>query len=149
MKLGIVGHEAAKFSRAMETDARSRITKYIMQYKPELVVSGACHLGGIDIWAVEIARELGFEVLEHAPRVWDWSKPGGYKERNLKIANQSDLVLVVVVQSYISNYKGMRFHNCYHCKSSSHIKSGACWTAKRCRSAVWEIVPTVEDQLCD
>jgi hypothetical protein len=34
-------------------------------YNPDVVVSGGCHLGGIDVWAVEIAAGLGIrtEVL--------------------------------------------------------------------------------------
>lgn len=136
MRLGIVGHEAKKFTPETEELARARIRELISSYghllSPVTVVSGGCHLGGIDIWAVEEAKKLGLDFVEFLPAKLTWS--GGYKDRNIRIAEGSDKVVCIVVAAYPNNYIGMRFNYCYHCGTSDHIKSGGCWTTKYARS---------------
>jgi hypothetical protein len=148
MKLGIVGAEKAKFTDRMEQEARQLIRgllrkfaakypcrqdwgTYSQQGPTHALVSGGCHLGGIDIWAVEEARALGWRIVEHLPRKRMWSD--GYKERNEKIAQDSDELHVIVVDGYHERYVGDRHPSCYHCHTTSHVKSGACWTAKVAR----------------
>ena len=130
MILGIVGHEASKFNTLAEARARMAIRALLRRYKPTLVVSGACPLGGIDIWAVEEARKLGVPVREYAPTSHQWAGPGGFQERNLQIA-KADVVACISVTQYISTYRGRRFPTCYHCKERNppHVKGGGCWTA--------------------
>ena len=138
MKVGIVGHAADKFTTITELHAKSKIRELL---KPgDILVSGHCHLGGIDIWAEEIAKELGCydPAYIFAPKKLQWS--GGYRERNLEIAHTSDIVHIIVVAKYPSRYRGMRFSECYHCNTSDHIKSGACWTGKRATQAIWHII---------
>jgi hypothetical protein len=128
MILGIVGHEAAKFTA--ETEARARaIIRHELGFKASIskVVSGACHLGGIDVWAIEEAKKLGIPTLEFPPANRSWET--GYKPRNMQIAQASDKVLSLVVKVLPPDYVGMRFKICYHCKTTSHVKSGGCWTA--------------------
>ena len=98
----------------------------------DTVVSGGCHLGGIDIWAIEEAQKYGLNYIEHRPECLQWS--GGYKERNIRISEDSDRVVCIVVKDYPVEYKGMRFNYCYHCGTDEHIKSGGCWTTKYARS---------------
>lgn len=130
MRVGIVGSEGAKFTPETEAEARSEIRRLI---KPAtLVVSGRCHLGGIDIWAVEEAEKLGIPTREYPPATLKWE--GGYKQRNLEIAKNSDMVACITVKELPANYSGMRFPGgCYHCKTppAHHIKSGGCWTMKQ------------------
>ncbi|HEV8364572.1 MAG TPA: hypothetical protein VGQ52_13740 [Gemmatimonadaceae bacterium] len=131
MKVGIVGHEAAKFTPQTEATARRFIRGYLKGGARDLnlaVVSGACHLGGIDIWAIEEARALGLPTVQHPPEKRQWE--GGYKQRNILIAEDSDVVLSIVVRELPATYTGMRFEFCYHCRTKSHVKSGGCWTAK-------------------
>lgn len=58
MRIGIVGHEAAKFTPETERKAREIIQSFL-EFKEdpsdevESVVSGECHLGGVDIYARE------------------------------------------------------------------------------------------------
>lgn len=133
MIVGIVGHEAAKFTAQTEKKARA-VIRQIM--KPaELVVSGHCHLGGIDIWAEEEAAKAGIPYLVYPPRTLAWD---GYKRRNLQIAAKSDVVHCIVVTEYPEGYDGMRFDLCYHCGTNEHIKSGGCWTAHR--AGEWHLV---------
>lgn len=132
MRIGIVGHAADKFTAETERRARA-IIREILSPEEAVGVSGGCHLGGVDIWAEEEAAFLGREFTVYAPTSKSWSAPGGYKDRNLSIANKSDEVHVIVVASYPDGYTSVRYGDggCYHCldKRPRHVKSGACWTA--------------------
>lgn len=128
MKLGIVGHEAAKFTSQTEQVARACIRRLLDQEQVNIVVSGKCHLGGIDIWAVEEARIAQLLVKEFPPKTLRWS--GGYKERNMQIAEYSDKLVCIVVKELPEDYEGMRFSHCYHCGTDTHVKSGGCWTMR-------------------
>jgi len=142
--IGIVGSEAIKFTPVTEREARNLIRRILSQYDARpTVVSGACHLGGIDLWAAEIGRELGLDVVEHAPRTLSWET--GYKPRNLLIA-ASDVTHCITVSELPPSYTGMRFKLCYHCGTDSHVKSGGCWTVKQARRLgrlghVWVVDP--------
>lgn len=135
-KLGIVGHEGKKFTKEAEEAARLAIRSLCRDWASNplhlTVVSGGCHLGGVDIWAVEEAKKLGHCAVEYLPKTHRWS--GGYKERNIQIAEASDKVVCIVVKELPPEYKGLRFDYCYHCGTSDHIKSGGCWTTKYARS---------------
>lgn len=136
MNIGIVGHEAAKFTT--ETEARARDLIRSLLHFDDIAISGHCHLGGIDIWAEEIADELGLAMKIFPPKSQSWE--GGYKQRNLQIAEASDIVHCIVVAEYPESYQGMRFDFCYHCKTKDHIKSGGCWTMKRARQGKLHII---------
>ncbi len=136
MKIGIVGHEAAKFTS--ETEARAREIIRDLCSRADWIVSGHCHLGGIDIWAEYEAASLGVPYIVFPPKTLRWS--GGYKERNEAIARESDEVHCIVVAKYPEDYAGMRFKYCYHCGTDQHIKSGGCWTAKRAKKGVWHVI---------
>ena len=125
MILAIVGAEGAKFTAQGEKDARQSIIRTIRGYKATLVVSGACHLGGIDIWAVEEARKLGVATLEYAPEALTWRY---YKRRNIQIAQKCTALVNYVVNKLPDDFTGMRFPLCYHCNSTLHVKAGGCWT---------------------
>lgn len=129
MRIGIVGSEAIKFTPDTEKVARQHIAHLLGP--GDVVISGGCHLGGIDAWAAEIGRLLGLEVIEYLPVQHQWN--GGYKERNLKIAQDSDRVVCITVKVLPPNYRGMRFARCYHCQTDQHVKSGGCWTVKQAR----------------
>jgi len=127
MILGIVGHEAAKFTAETERQARVQIREFLVLDGVTGVVSGACHLGGIDVWAIEEAHKLGIPAGEFPPANRSWDT--GYKPRNILIAQTADKVISIVVKVLPPGYTGMRFKLCYHCKTDSHVKSGGCWTA--------------------
>jgi len=132
-RIGIVGHEAAKFGFDTEVEAREIIRRILKHGEPgNVVVSGHCHLGGIDIWAEDEADRLGVEKLIFPPKSRSWS--GGFKKRNEQIAENSDEIHVIVVKSLPEWFKGRRHKLCYHCNTISHVKSGACWTAKFAQS---------------
>lgn len=144
--LGIVGHAADKFTPQTCELARYEIERYLIKSKPDKLVSGGCHLGGVDVWAIKIATELGIPTEEYLPENLRWT-PNGYKERNLRIA-RSNRVLCVVVRDYPPEFKGQKFDydgctsGCYHClnRNFKHVKSGGCWTAWKCKEREWIII---------
>lgn len=133
MTLGIVGSEGKKFTRETEALARARIRALIAEAGATRVVSGACHLGGIDVWAIQEAKRLGLDTQEFPPRVQSWEY--GYKPRNIQIADASDAVVCLTLRTLPESYNGMTFPLCYHCGTKDHVKSGGCWTTKYARRA--------------
>lgn len=115
MKIGIVGSEQAKFTPETEESARARIDSILFGLPPDtVVVSGGCHLGGVDIFAEEAAANLKLSTSIHTPKQRTWA--AGYKARNLLIAQESDEVHCITVRELPPGYKGMRFPLCYHCQ---------------------------------
>jgi hypothetical protein len=128
--VGIVGSEGAKFTNVTEAKARAMIRELIVG--ADKVVSGACHLGGIDVWAIEEAKARGIPTQEFPPRILQWA--GGYRERNVLIARTSTEVFCLTLRELPPEFGGMRFPYCYHCNTKEHVKSGGCWTTKYARS---------------
>lgn len=143
MRVGIVGAEAAKFSPGAAHRAKELIRSLL--HPGDVVVSGGCHLGGVDIWAVALAAERGLPPpIVHLPKVRSWAE--GYKPRNLLIARDAEILHNIVVDVLPDGFTGMRFAYCYHCgKMAQHVKSGGCWTAKQAqrlgKPAVWHVIP--------
>lgn len=146
MKVGVVGHAAEKFTEKTEEVARDAIRDALESNRAKLMVSGGCHMGGVDIWAEDVATVLGIGTLVHKPRVRTWSARGGFRDRNLLIARDSDVVACVVVVKLPSRFRGMKFDGCYHCQNYlagcklPHVKSGGCWTALKCKKREWYLV---------
>ena len=132
MKLGVVGAEEAKFTDATRAQAQNALWTIYRRVQPEEVISGACPLGGIDIWAVEIAREMDIPVREFPPKVNSWRY--GYMPRNLLIARHSDAVVCIALRELPPGWTGMTFpQGCYHHDppATDHVKGGGCWTMKQ------------------
>ena len=130
MIIGIVGSESAKFTAVTERVARGIIRAHLMPN--DEVVSGGCHLGGIDAWSIEEAIKLGLMTREFKPVTRSWR--AGYKPRNERIARTSEMTICITVRKLPDDYAGMRFPLCYHCGTSDHVKSGGCWTVKVARA---------------
>lgn len=125
MIIGIVGSEAVKFTTGTEALARALI-RDLLSSPHSVLCSGHCHLGGVDIFAEEIAQELGRETIIYPPKNLSWSL--GYRPRNLQIAATSDIVHCITLERLPESYQGMRFEGCYHCRDRRppHVKSGGC-----------------------
>lgn len=144
-KVAIVGAEGRKFTPSTEAKAKDVIRK-LLEPADAVLVSGHCHLGGIDIWAEEIAEEMGRPMVIFEPKELAWST--GYKPRNEQIAQECDVLYNITVRNYPPDWGSrpgeMRFEACYHCRNTSHVKSGGCWTAKRAQAlgkkAYWYIL---------
>jgi hypothetical protein len=146
--IGIVGHGRDKFNERTELLAKDIIRDIlynaIKTYEDIVIVSGHSPVGGIDIWAEEIAMELNLLLDIKSPRQMIWDSEYGFKQRNLDIARSSDIVHVILVEKYPDNYTGQKFKLCYHCKTSDHVKSGGCWTGKKAKElgkeVIWHII---------
>lgn len=133
MRIGIVGSEQKKFTIGTEEKAREmiRILLRPLSFPGDLVVSGGCHLGGVDIFAIDEANKMKLRTREYLPPTRNWE---GYKFRNMLIAENSDVVYCITVKTLPLGYVKRGFESyCYHCKTNEHIKSGGCWTVKQAR----------------
>lgn len=152
MILGIVGAEEAKFTTDTRFKARDLIHHLLTQDGVTGACSGECHLGGIDIWAHEIADSLKLPFIPCPPARLAWE--GGYKQRNMKIARESDEVICIAVRVLPPDFderartqgsRAMRFESCYHHRDQvlseipPHVKSGGCWTTWFARTRLKKI----------
>lgn len=80
VKLAIVGS-----SKAHEEESLEIIRDYIRNLMPDLIVSGECPKGGVDIYAREEATRQGIAFLIFPPFMLQWDGESGYKARNRKI----------------------------------------------------------------
>lgn len=150
MNVAIIGHAADKFTPAARYSAKLLIMR-LLRVPGVVLVSGRCPLGGVDVWAEQCAG-LGLvrvPTLIYPPTTRSWAT--GYKPRNLQIARAADVVHVLVVRTLPPGYQGMRHRTCYHCArvgfagvGQDHVKSGACWTARKAiamgKPALWHII---------
>lgn len=135
MKQGIVGHASDKFIPETEQLAKKKISEILDSFSSgDVMVSGHCPLGGIDIWAEELAVKRNIPVDIKSPKQHVWDGEYGFKQRNLDIAKESEILWVILVKSYPKDYVGRKFTKCYHCNVDTHVKSGACWTAKKAKA---------------
>jgi hypothetical protein len=128
MIIGIVGAEECKFTPYGKAQALTLIRRIVSHPQVTGVVSGGCHLGGVDIWAKQVAEQYGRDFREFLPAEQSWHY--GYRIRNLQIASHSDVLHCITVPYLPDTYTGKRFLYCYHCDSTTHVKSGGCWTLK-------------------
>ena len=128
MTLGIVGAEECKFTPYGKAQALTLIRRLVSHPDCTAVVSGGCHLGGVDIWARQMAEQYGRQFTEFLPAERSWYY--GYRIRNLQIASHCNVLHCITVPYLPATYTGRTFRYCYHCDSTSHIKSGGCWTMK-------------------
>lgn len=155
-RVGIIGNGEDKFSMVGALRAKALISSLIVSGVS--MASGHSPKGGVDIWAEEVASELASRdptvraVIFH-PAIQKWE--GGYKQRNLEIAQFSEELHVIVADEHPAGFRGKKFEMCYHCAHMgrdplNHVKSGACWTALKFeemhpgKKAVWHIVSNEE-----
>jgi len=90
--VAIVGSEEKYWTDEQKRRVKDIIRKILTSYLNPVLVSGGCHRGGVDIWAEEVADELGIKKLIFPARVHRWSGKGGYRDRNIKIAKACDVI---------------------------------------------------------
>lgn len=143
IRVGIVGHEEKKFTWDQKQVAK-KIIKTLLDKPGTVLVSGRSPLGGIDVWAEEVALELGKPMVIFPPVVNSWEM--GYKPRNKAIANESDELHCIVVEELPDGFDGPTYPDCYHCKDKrpKHVKSGGCWTLMQVpyKTTYWHIIPS-------
>jgi hypothetical protein len=145
-RVGIVGHGEDKFT--LEGREAAELIIIDLLERGDVMVSGHSPVGGIDIWAEDIALSLGATLDLKVPKQNKWDAEYGFKQRNLDIARDSDEVHVILVDVLPNEYQGRRFAKCYHCNTDAHVKSGGCWTGKQAeklgKPVTWHIVKNYE-----
>lgn len=127
-RIGIVGANGLRFTPQTEQTARRLIRELISvddnytstldEFSLITVISGECHLGGVDRFAKEEALAARYRYVGHRPHVLRWE---GFRRRNLKIARESHLCVCITVAGTTT---------CRHC-GTQHVQSGGCWTIKQ------------------
>ena len=122
--IGIVGSSKARLTPSMATTIEGILSRY--DKLTTIIVSGGAV--GVDRIAVDVAKQLGYEVLEYMPKGIGWQY---YKPRNLLIANKCDKVYSIALSLA---YNGKKCHHCAKVgKDNNHFKTAGCWTAQRCK----------------
>jgi len=159
MKLGVVGPQEDKWTEETKDKAIIEINRIFydnadtvydkygcleFNFDNITLVSGGCPKGGIDIWAEEVADQLKIKKNIIKPEInqWDdsWDVCGcgdathdkklmGYKSRNIKIAEECNILYCIV--PYVDGSK------CNHHKGEQdeidHPNNGGCWTRQYAR----------------
>jgi hypothetical protein len=139
-RIAIVGPEESKWA----TELQKRMAKdtiHFLLFTDAILVSGHCPKGGVDIWAEEIADNLGIQKIIFAPEVNQWEDPPdgpqgesfvGYKTRNMMIAQTCDVLYCIVPHNNVGfniiPYNPVCY--CKHCEIWGHPTNGGCWTMK-------------------
>lgn len=117
-KVAIVG-TSASLTDDEELNMKKKIISVLLKpYPPNtVIISGGAK--GVDILALEIARDMGFETQQYKPEKEEWKY---YKKRNLQIANDCNELYCFSVS--------LRKVKCYHHNPpQNHEKTAGCWTA--------------------
>ena len=136
MKIAIVG--ASRLTSIEEKTARESCEILLKQVVREhgrtktVLVSGGA--SGVDTIAEGVANELGITCNIHIPTSANWD---GYKARNLKIAQECDVIYCFPTK--------LKLEPCYHCGMHDHERSGGCWTVKQAKTLKKEghVVPLI------
>ena len=152
IKIAIVGPEESKWKPNQKEDAKQWIEDFLSGMKLEteqgslgghdiILVSGHCPKKGVDIWAEEVADNLGIKkeiypadcTLDPVNKClgreyfhwWNFH----YKPRNIQIAEACNVLYCIVPKD--------KTKICRHCWKeastvliSEHPTNGGCWTAK-------------------
>jgi len=137
MKIAIVG--SSHLSETEGIDARKNsglvLNSLIEEYGVDdiTLISGGAK--GVDTEAEDVAKQLGIKTIIHKPLEYKWEN--GYKPRNLKIANECDVLYCFPTK--------VKTTPCYHCELKDHEVTGGCWTMKKAKELKKEthVVPLI------
>lgn len=121
MKIAIVG--SSHLTENEERTARQFSSMILNNHLKEgsvILISGGAK--GVDTQAEDVAKQLGIECKIFRPAEHNWD---GYKVRNLKIAQECDILYCLPTK--------LKIEPCYHCNTTDHERSGACWTLKQAK----------------
>lgn len=121
MKVAIVGssHLTENEERTARQYSATILKNYLKEGSVTLISGGA---KGVDTQAEDVAKQLSIECKIFKPAEHNWD---GYKIRNLKIAQECDILYCLPTK--------LKIEPCYHCNTTDHERSGACWTLKQAK----------------
>jgi hypothetical protein len=94
-RLAIVGSSTFRVPNGVQLAERT-VRALLAAARPDLIISGRCPGGGVDDLAERIAAELVIPFLPRPAVVNRWPGPGGFKERNARIAADCTRLLRIV-----------------------------------------------------
>lgn len=92
--LAIVGSRHFAEPSKARREASEMMRKAITHFNPKQIISGGCPVG-VDSWAENLARSLGYDPLVILPELEQW-EPRGYKARNLKVGESCTHLLCII-----------------------------------------------------
>lgn len=97
MRLAIVGSQGKAWTPIAMTVVRIYIASAITLLEPDIVISGGSPGGGVDDWvrAEMHARGWLHRFEEFKPAVNNWMGIGGFKDRNMNIAESCDQLISI------------------------------------------------------
>lgn len=121
MKVAIVGssHLTENEERMARQYSATILKNYLKEGSVTLISGGA---KGVDTQAEDVAKQLSIECKIFKPAEHNWD---GYKIRNLKIAQECDILYCLPTK--------LKIEPCYHYNTTDHERSGACWTLKQAK----------------
>ncbi len=169
VKIAIVGPEESKWTEEQKAKAKAEISKIFFKwlkgyhfeeydysgfpgfktkydFEDITLVSGHCPKGGIDLYAEEMADELGIQKEIYPAEVNQWedvvnydkgfpkngiisiSRMKGYKSRNIQIAEACNILYCIVPKRYVDAGPSAESDYCKHCKEWGHPTNGGCFT---------------------
>lgn len=102
--LAIVGSRAKWWHPRSVEPVKAIIRATLTLWRPDAVISGRSPGGGVDVWAEELARELGFPFLPFPPRA---RTTAAYHERDLAMAEACTHLLCI--ESRLASTHGARW----------------------------------------
>lgn len=122
MKIAIVGAEEKAWGVIARFKAQNTILNLLTELKPDILVSGHCPAGGVDIWAEGYAYLLGIQTEIYPPEINHWKdRKGklGFESRNKLIAaNFDNLYVISPVKNNVPLWNGGEWTAEYAEKSS-------------------------------
>jgi hypothetical protein len=127
MKIGVTGTR-----EGMNDSQRSQIISFLEKHKGSELHHGDCR--GVDVQVAAIAKELGYKIVCHPPKLTEQQghfggdeirEPAGYLQRDRAIVDETEILLVVPLQNerqdkggtwYTYDYAlktGKTVHMCY------------------------------------
>jgi len=93
-KVVIVGADERAWNLSQKKEAKAWIEIIFSMFPYAQFISGHCPKGGIDIWVecgCKQSKIRNFKPFK--PKVKKWGGKGGYKDRNMKMAEYGDLII--------------------------------------------------------
>lgn len=72
---------------------------------------------------VRVMLKPEFDVTVFEAKDKNWEGNDGFKDRNIRIAHQADIVYSIAT-------KKIKDKRCYHCDEQDHDRTGGCWTKR-------------------
>jgi hypothetical protein len=114
--IGIVG---TSYLEPVEEDRVKQFIEDVVRGNPDCkIVTGDAETGVDYLVRMWTPRHM---LRVHGSIVKNWGESGGFKDRNIKIAEDADIIYSITTKT--------KNTPCFHC-NQAHQRTGGCWTLK-------------------